>query len=723
VIAALGGVIALHQRGSARSEARAAEAQRLGAQALTDLRLDRSLLLARQGVALDDSPITRSNLLADLLRTPAAIGVIGGDGSPLDALGLSPDGRTLAAADNQGRVVFLDPVTRRPVGRPYTALSPIIAVTYSPDGRVLALSGGDYIDVLDGRTHAYRRRLFADRGLGHEVAQPGRSPGLFGTVVFSPDSRVLATDIGVYRHRDDVVRWDPATGRQLGPARPVASTAVPALVGFLGRGRKVVTTSGRERRTVVRDALTMRPVRQFHGGGGPHALSPDGHLLALGAADGSVRLLDLQTGKLRATAGRHDAAVDDVRFTPDSRTLVTAGRDGRVDVWSVSDATRTDTFEGHAGAVSSIATSPDGRTVYSAGEDGNVVEWDLTGTRRLGRSFTTPRPRPRRPPAPSPRVPLAVTPDQTRFAVPDTAGRVDLFDSRTLTQTGRIPVSPGTPATGVALARDGQTMAATTADGHLRFGDLSTSRPVGQLLRDHDDEAWAPAFSGDGRWLATAGLDGTVHLWDMRHRRMVGTYFVLEGFAINLSISLDGTKLAATIDGPQGHALEIISVPQLELLTTVRAPVGDWGQFSRDGRTLLYGDDAGRTWLYDTRTWRPRGRPFAGATGPVLTVDLSPDGRMLAATSTDGTTRLWDVASHRPIGAALPGIADHDVASAFVEGGSHLITVYDNGRAYSWDVRPRSWAQTACDIAGRTLTPAEWQDTLPNLAYTPACGR
>jgi WD40 repeat protein len=96
---------------------------------------------------------------------------------------------------------------------------------------------------------------------------------------------------------------------------------------------------------------------------------------------------------------------------------------------------------------------------------------------------------------------------------------------------------------------------------------------------------------------------------------------------------------------------------------------------------------------------------------------------MLAATSTDGTTRLWDVASHRPIGAALPGIADHDVASAFVEGGSHLITVYDNGRAYSWDVRPRSWAQTACDIAGRTLTPAEWQDTLPNLAYTPACGR
>jgi WD40 repeat protein len=204
---------------------------------------------------------------------------------------------------------------------------------------------------------------------------------------------------------------------------------------------------------------------------------------------------------------------------------------------------------------------------------------------------------------------------------------------------------------------------------------------------------------------------------------MVGTYFLLEGVAVNLSMSPDGTKVAATINDPESHELDIISVPQLELLTKVRAPAGDWGQFSRDGGTLLYGDDAGRAWLYDTRTWRPRGRPFAAATGPVLTVNLSRDGRMLATTSTDGTTRLWDVASHRPIGAALPGIADHHVASAFVEGGSHLVTVYDNGRAYRWDVRPRSWAQRACDIAGRTLTRAEWQDALPNRAYTPACGR
>ena len=93
---------------SARAEATAAAAQRLGAQALADDDLDRSLLLARQGVALDDSLQTRSNLLAALLRSPAAIGVLRGDGDRLVSIALSPDDRTLAMIDIEGTLSWFD---------------------------------------------------------------------------------------------------------------------------------------------------------------------------------------------------------------------------------------------------------------------------------------------------------------------------------------------------------------------------------------------------------------------------------------------------------------------------------------------------------------------------------------------------------------------------------------------------------------------------------------
>ena len=75
--------------------------------ALVENDLDRALLLARQGVALDDSVQTRGNLLAALLKSPAAIGVMRGAGERMSAVALSPDERTLAAGDHSGNVLLL----------------------------------------------------------------------------------------------------------------------------------------------------------------------------------------------------------------------------------------------------------------------------------------------------------------------------------------------------------------------------------------------------------------------------------------------------------------------------------------------------------------------------------------------------------------------------------------------------------------------------------------
>src|SRR6266545_2109007 len=74
--AVVAGALAFVLRSHAQRSATRAEAQRLGSQALVQNDLDRSLLLAREGVNLDDSVATRSNLLAALLKSPSAIGII-----------------------------------------------------------------------------------------------------------------------------------------------------------------------------------------------------------------------------------------------------------------------------------------------------------------------------------------------------------------------------------------------------------------------------------------------------------------------------------------------------------------------------------------------------------------------------------------------------------------------------------------------------------------------
>jgi WD40 repeat protein/DNA-binding SARP family transcriptional activator len=742
-VAVAAAIVALDQRSSARNEARVAEAERLGVQALTGESLDRSLLLARQGVALDDSLATRSYLFDALLRSPAAIRVMRGDGNPLTALDLSPDGRTLAAGDNQGNVLFFDAVSGRQDGRPYaTPSGGISAIRLSPDGTRLAVDGDAFVDILDARTHKETARLFAGPPSTSSLVNV---PLVLGTIAFSPDSRVLAASaIGNGTRRSaNIVRWDARTGRRLGPPLQVGRAAESVLVGFSSGGPQLVTSSSADRATVIRSAVSLRPVRSLRGGGTPATLSPDGRFVAFGGTDGSVRLLNLHTGILRVTADRHDGAVTDLRFSSDSRTLLTAGGDGRVIRWNVADARRIETFTGHAGSVSQVTIAPDGKTAYSAGEDGTVIAWDLAGSRRLDQPFrAAPRSAmvfplqlwgdsptqlaPRGIPVPVAGLTVATTPGGGHFAVPDDAGYVDVFDSRTL-ERRRLPMRPGTQVSAVALAPDGRTAAAITANGQLRFANLNGS--LGPLqpayAQDQDAAAWSLAFSRNGRWLATAGLPPpSLRLWDVSHRKIVSTTLLSPyGIATDVTFSPDGTKLAVAAHDPEGSgaAIEILSVPQLAQLKTVRAPAAKSLEFSPDGRLLVLGDDQGRVWLYDTRTWRPRGHPLIAHTSAVDTVNISPDGRTLATTSNDGTTRLWDLASGRPLGAALPGLTQHDVAAAFVNGANSLVTLYDNGQGYEWDVQPQSWARRACQIAGRTLTRSEWNNALPERTYAPAC--
>jgi hypothetical protein len=228
-------VLFLDQRGTARGEARVAEAQRLGAQALVEDDLDRSLLLARQGVALDDSLQTRGNLLAALMRSPAAIGVVRVGDTRLGRMALRPDGRVLVVGDEHGDVTFLDPATRRPLRPRYaTHTAYIRALVFSPDGSRLAAGGFGEIHLLDG--HTFRRIAALDLP-GHDIQ--------FINVAFSPDGHELvvmyekaAVGPPPQRVRATLLRFDASSGRRIGSASIVEQGSLADVVAFAARASR-----------------------------------------------------------------------------------------------------------------------------------------------------------------------------------------------------------------------------------------------------------------------------------------------------------------------------------------------------------------------------------------------------------------------------------------------------------------------------------------------------
>ena len=726
VLAVIAGLVALEQRGTARQEAIAADAERLGARALTEKDLDRALLLARQGLALNASLQTRGNLLAALLKSPAAVGVIRPSDDPVLAIALSPDGRTLAVGTNSDEVFLYDTRTRRRLASfEPTHDADNYSLAFSADGSRLAigyLAGRVGAVLVDTRTRRTLKRL----RLPETTA--------IADLRFWPDGRTLAATLfdGEYDafHVAIVARFDARNGKRLDPIRvdrtgrlspPPWQTWPKTPVLMTHDARRLVV--GDDDGITLRDAGRLMQLRRFPvRAAAPrpvftaYAISPDDRTLAIGGEDGSLRLLDLRSGEVRAASDRHGAEVTGAVFSADGRRLVTTGYDRDIIVWDVRQAVPVETLSGHAGGVEWPQLTPDGKTLYTASDDGTVFTWDLTGTRRLGRRFKAG--------GGSPEFPyMALSSDGQLIARGQEDGAVSIVEAGSLERRKPLPVVPDGLVRGIAFVPGTHLMVVGGGDGFFALVDADRGRIV-RRLKGHSGDVNTPGISADGRLLATSGFDeGVVRFWSLPDGRPLGRPLRFRGNVPNAQLSPDGRTLAvATGDEMGSEALEIWDVRTRRRIERVR-PTGGLGsvRFSRDGRLAAIGNASGQARVFSTADWSEVARPLGGRVGVVEAPAISPDGRTLATGSQDGTVRLWDIETGQLIGAPLPGLPNQEVLPHFTPDGTRLIASYGNGDAQLWDLRPESLIRHACRIAGRRLTPAEWQEFLPGRSYEPAC--
>ena len=640
---------ALAQRSVAQSAATAADATRLGAQALATKDLDLSLLLAREGVALDDTPVTRENLLADLERSPDAVRISRPLPGRLNGIAASGDGSTLMVWNAGGETfAVIDTVTGL---TRYTFPNPGHCVGLGQDGSPFWLADHSTLTVLDSKTGA----------VAGVRPVPDSGPCVYG---LTPDGTQVA---GVTAAGDVIIIYDVGTGREV---RRIEAPAGKTFWNLTLYPDGYLVTSDLDGPLAddcgdpeapgdlawwgptSTEPLIVFPVPHV---GTSDSIAPDGSMMAVDdlPMDGHETLVDLKTGVAREVGGQHDGAIIGSAFSPDSRSVVTAGDDQVARVWDVATGSLRATLEGHSGKVFAPAvTDVDGQeTVWTASLDGSMMAWDLTGDRRLGVPFQAGSGFAGSAPAyqVSESVPgVALSPDGRLLAVTQTDG-VQIRDASSHEVVHTIDLGARGIVPAVAWSPDGTRLGvAGDAQAIAELFDTATWRSVRGPLSavDASQLARSIAFSADSSRVLVGGDDGLVWSWDAHSGEPVGRPLIVGAPVLAVDVSPTNGWVAVGLDGPANH-VSVYAPGEATPRYTVDQSMGPTGAvaFSPDGTTLATGGGAGEVSLWDATTGASTGPAIHIVSGWILSLGWSRDGASLVTGGTDGVAKVIDAGS------------------------------------------------------------------------------
>ncbi|MGK7893516.1 MAG: hypothetical protein AB4372_07800 [Xenococcus sp. (in: cyanobacteria)] len=106
-------------------------------------------------------------------------------------------------------------------------------------------------------------------------------------------------------------------------------------------------------------------------------ITPNNQQIICVYGDNTVRLWDLETGKLIKTLTRYSDLIWSIAISPDSKTLVCGNRDCTIQIIDLATGNIKQTLTKHTSAVWTVDISPDGNILASGSSDNNIILWDL----------------------------------------------------------------------------------------------------------------------------------------------------------------------------------------------------------------------------------------------------------------------------------------------------------------------------------------------------------
>ena len=506
--------------------------------------------------------------------------------------------------------------------------------------------------------------------------------------------------------------WDLATGQA---TRRFTLDGTPRAVTFGPDGKHLVAAvegKGRDPGVVTTwDLATGSAVRTIRPESATQCLvvSPDGQQIAMGCADGGVRLVDSRSGATARLLRSRASPVKSVAITKDDRRLAVGSAGGAALVWKAGGGAPTRLIGAKDGfSFERMCWTPDGKRIVAI-HFAETASWDgetgglLWSRQHEGDWFRS----------------VAAAPDGSRLLLGGNRDKdavllfVDAADGRAVR---RVPIAEPRWSSlsiySVAFAADGR-LAAVGFVGQPVKDDPSAgfaapqrgawviSGVTGDRLRTLTEQQ-----PGSGI-IATEGhvafgrrgsrlLVGAWEIWDHQAGQMIA---LVEGHATQIqdvAFTPDGARALTASWDHTARLWEVAVGRELRAFHGHTARI-ECADISPDGRTAATGGWDGRVILWNLDSGE-RIRTLQVDEKAIHDVRFSPDGRSVLAGSFNGSAILWRTASgykertFSERGSKVPAVT-------FVGDGSRILAGFGTGAAGVWN---RGTGRLLMTLSGHT---------------------
>jgi WD40 repeat protein len=235
------------------------------------------------------------------------------------------------------------------------------------------------------------------------------------------------------------------------------------------------------------------------------AFSSDGRYFLSGGGS-SLRMWDIETGKVLQVFQVHSGPVYTTVFSPYGRYVLSGGG-STLHLWDIDMGRKLRLFEGHSGPVYSVAFSRDGSFAISGSADKTLRLWDVESGQEV-RSFEGHS---------GPVYSVAFSRDGS-FAISGSADNTLRLWDIDMGKELRVFEGHSGPVYSVAFCCDGLYALSGSEDKTLRQWETESGKEL-RVYEGHSGPVYSVAFSRDGYYALSGGADKTLRLWDIESGR------------------------------------------------------------------------------------------------------------------------------------------------------------------------------------------------------------